>query len=114
MISIRSLDQEVPTLKLTLSIKRRNRHHSRTVSQNGKRTIRRSLSACLICLSLISGFLSPALAAKGRKPAAKKSGVRPSITEIQFEKLAVPAGTKKKTIPLTVEIDGKRFGKTLT
>ncbi len=78
------------------------------------REVRRPLLVWLICLGLTSGFVSPTVSAKAKKPPVKKTTVKPVVTDIQHERLVTPAGTKTKTIPLTLEINGKGFGKTIS
>lgn len=102
-------------MKLAPSINRPElRAVLKCLSRYRRREVRRSLWACLICLSLTSGFISTGVSAKVTKKAVKPKVVKPTVTGIQFEKLVPASDASNKTIPLSVEISGKGFGKTLS
>src|SRR5438445_9213444 len=102
-------------MKLALRIKRPElRVVLNRLSRYRKPEVRRSLWACLICISLTSGFISPAVSAKVKKRAVKAKVVKPTVTNIDVRKRATSAATAKNTTPVSIDISGKGFGKTVT
>jgi hypothetical protein len=98
-------------MKLTLPI---NRHESPIPTSRLSRymrDMRRPLLAFLICASLWSGLISP-VSAKAKKPSAKPKA-KPVVTDIQYDRLVPAPDATNKTIPLSVQISGTSFGKTL-
>jgi hypothetical protein len=81
------------------------------LSRCEKRQVQWSLWACLICFSITLGSVSPAFA---RAPQRKPKVVKPAVTDIQVRKRIPSTATAKNTTPVSVEISGKGFGKTLT
>jgi len=71
----------------------------------------RSFLAVLICLSLTSGFMSTGVSAKVRKRAARPKLIKPTVTSVEFERVALPADADRDVIPLSLLIGGKGFGK---
>ena len=73
----------------------------------------RSLWVAILCISLILGFVSP-VSAKVKKPAAKAKVVKPAVISVDVTKHAISAATAKNTIPVSIDITGKGFGKTVS
>src|SRR4051812_46533107 len=73
----------------------------------------RALLAGLVCISLCLGFIAPGVSAKGTKRSAKPKPSTPTVTGIQFEKLVPASGVTSTGIPLSVQINGIGFGKSV-
>jgi hypothetical protein len=93
-----------------------NRRQSRTAANRSckgfMRDLRRPLLAFLICTSLYSGLISPTVLATGKKP-AKPKVVKRTVTSILVTKRATSAATAKNTMPVSIDINGTGFGKTV-
>ncbi len=97
-------------MKLTPRINRPQlRAVLKRLSRYGKREVRRSLWACVICISLSLGFMSPMLSAK--VPQRKPKVVKPALTNITVNKRVTSTATARDAMPVSIDIIGTGFGK---